>query len=94
MSGTVQFISANEVGFRAFDRKGSGDLKLMNDRASLFHCFERFNRAGLRGGSRGIRFVGRFILIVDDEDSRNASTVGKAERPGSCGQRYVGADTG
>jgi hypothetical protein len=67
----------------------------MNDRVCLFDRIERFDLPELRGGSGGIRFVACFILIVDDEDSRNASIVGAAARgPGSCGRRYVGADTG
>ena len=95
MSGAIQFSAANEICFRAFHRKRGGNLKLMNHRMCLFDRIARFSRAELRGGCGGTRFVPRFVLIVDDEDSRNASVVGEAaERPGSCGQRYVGADTG
>lgn len=78
VSSTIQFTSASEVRFRAWDRKRSGDLKLVNDRPCFFHRIERFDPTELRRGSRGLRFVSCFILIVDDEDSRNASIVGPA----------------
>jgi hypothetical protein len=85
VSRTIQFTRANEVCFRAFDRKRSGDLKLMNDRPCFFDRIERFGLTELRCGSGRIRFVSRFVLIIDDEDSRKASIVGAAaECPESC----------
>jgi hypothetical protein len=75
VSRAVQFIRAY-----AFSWERSGDLKLVNDRAGLFDRIELFDLTGLRGSSGGIRFVSCFILIVDDEDSRNASIVGAARR--------------
>jgi hypothetical protein len=93
MSGAIQFMRAKEVGFGGFYWKRRGYLELMNDRPCLRDGIERFNRTRLRRA--GFRFVSRLILIVDDEDSRNASIVGAAaEGPGSGGQMYVGADTG
>jgi hypothetical protein len=95
VSGTIQFVGADDVCFGGFEWKRSGYLKLMDDRACLWGRIERFNRTRLRRGSRGIRFVSCLILIVDDEDSRKASIVSAAaEGPGSGGQVYVGADTG
>ena len=97
MSGTIQFTRTDEICLRALDRKRGGDLKLMNDRPVFFDCIMRFDLTELRCGRGRIGFVSRFVLIIDDEDSRNASIVGTAaRRPGSCvvsGQRYVGADT-
>jgi hypothetical protein len=94
VSGTVQFTGANEICLRAFYGKRSGDLKLVNDGPGFFDRIERFNLTKLRQGSGGSRLISCFILIVDDEDSRNASIVdAAAEDRGSCG-RYVGADTG
>jgi hypothetical protein len=64
-------------------------------RACLFDRVERFDWSELRRGSGHVGFVFCIVLIVDDEDSRNASIVGTAaDRPGSCGKGYVGADTG
>ncbi len=95
VSGTVQFTGTSEICFPAFDGERSGDLKLMNDRPCFFDRIERCDPIKSRRGSRGIDLVSCFILIVDDENSRNASIVGAAaEGPGSCGRRYVGADTG
>ena len=63
--------------------------------ACLFQRIERFDWTELRRGSGRVRFVFRRVLIVDDEDSRNASIVGAAaDRRERCGERYVGADTG
>jgi hypothetical protein len=84
----------NELCFSALYRKRSRDLKLVNDGTGFFDRIERFDRSEVRRHSGGVRLVCGFILIVDDEDSRNASIVGvAADRPGSCGERYVGADT-
>jgi hypothetical protein len=67
----------------------------MDYRACLFDRIERFDWTELRRGSRWVGFVFRCVLIVDDEDSRNASIVGAAaDRPECCGEGYVGADTG
>jgi hypothetical protein len=94
VSGTVQFTRANEICVRAFDRKWSGDLKLMNDRPCFFVRIERFGLTELRCGSARMRLVSRFVLIVDDEDSRNASIVGApAECPGSCVVRGMSVPT-
>ena len=85
MSGAIHPTSANEICFRAFRGKRSGDLKLMDDWPCFLDRIERFDLTELWCGSRRIRFVSRFFLIVDDEDSRNASIVGAAaDCPGSC----------
>jgi hypothetical protein len=76
MSCAVHFIGWTQIRVGAFGRKRSGDLKLVNDRACLFDGIERFDRGELRRGSSSVRFVSRFVLIVDDEDSRNASIMG------------------
>ena len=94
VSGTVQLTRPNEICVRAFDRKWSGDLKLMYDRPCLFVRIERFGLTELRCGSARMRLVSRFVLIVDDEDSRNASIVGApAECPGSCVVRGMSVPT-
>jgi hypothetical protein len=80
VSRTIQLVRMNEVCLRTCNRKRSGDLKLMYGWACLFDCIERFSRNELRRGSGCVRFVSRFVLIVDDEDSRNASIVGAARR--------------
>ncbi len=98
VSGTIQFVEADDVCFGGLDWKRGGYLKLMDDRACLCGRFERFNRTRLRRGSRGIRFVSCLILIVDDEDSRNASIVNaqpKAQGAGaSCMSEPTPADAG
>ncbi len=64
-------------------------------RACLFDRIGRFDWTELRRGSGRVLFVFRCVLIVDDEDSRNASIVGAtADRRERCGEGYVGADTG
>jgi hypothetical protein len=66
----------------------------MNDRPCFFDRIERFDLTELRCGSGRIRFVARFVLIVDDEDSRNASIVGTAAVcPGSCVVRGMSVPT-
>jgi len=66
----------------------------MNDRPCFFDRIERFDLTELRCGSGRIRFVARFVLIIDDEDSRNASIVGTAAVcPGSCVVRGMSVPT-
>jgi hypothetical protein len=94
VSCTVQFTKTNEIRFRAFNGERSGDLKLVNDRPCFFNCVVRFGLTELRCGSGRIRLVSRFVLIVDDEDSRNASIVrAAAECPGSCVVRGMSVPT-
>jgi len=93
VSGTILFIPEHEI-FRAFDRKRSGDLKLVNDRPGFFDRIKRFDLTELRCGCGRMWFVSRFVLIVDDEDSRNASIVGTAAVcPGSCVVRGMSVPT-
>jgi hypothetical protein len=95
MSRTIQLARGREGCFGAFDREWGRDLKLVDDGSCFFGRIERFDRSELRRGSGGIRCEFRFILIVDDEDSRNASIVGAASgRPRQLWSWYVGADTG
>ena len=95
VTGAIQLIWTNEVSLCAWERKRSRNLKFMYDRACLFVYIERFDWTELSRDSGHVRFIFFIFLIVDDEDSRNASIVGAAaDRPGSCGEGYVGADTG
>jgi hypothetical protein len=80
VSGAIRLITTNEVCLCTCDRSRSGDLKLMYRWACLFDCTERFSRNELRRGRGCFRFVSRCVLIVDDEDSRNASIVGAVRR--------------
>ena len=82
MSGTIR--RAKELCFTAFYRKRSRDLKFVNNGTCFFDRIERFNRTQVWRHICGVRLGCGFILIVDDEDSRNASIVGvEAERPGA-----------
>jgi hypothetical protein len=93
VSGAIQLMRAEEVCFSACDRKRSGNLELVYDRPNLCDSIERLIGADIpRGGGRH-RFEFRFILIVDDEDSRNASLVGAVSNAQAAGVRGMAVPT-